>query len=217
MNRTALGAVCFFLSAPLFASLSLEQVLLNMENQNKTMQNIKFEFRQEIQFVNASDISEVTGLAIFQKPGQMNIQKNKPQEQLTVSNGKKMWIYTPAYNQVWEGSATRGLGTSFLPKGLVPLDDFVLELRKDFNVRFSQTEKSSGELLWLVAEPKDASSGYRIDLCISTQTWLPTKTVFHSDSARILTELLNTQVNLAIPGSTFRFVPPKGADVIPIP
>jgi outer membrane lipoprotein carrier protein len=210
-------AVVLIHSSPVFASLSLEQVLTNMQNQNHLLTNIQFEFHQHVQFLNATGSSDVSGVALFERPGKVKIQKEKPEAQVTISNGKKMWVYTPAYKQVWEGTVKRGIESQFLPKGIVPLENFVDELEKDFIISFSKSDASPENVVWLSAKPKDESTGYQLELCVSTLNWLPIKTIFQSDSAKIVTELLNTQINLAIPTNTFRFLPPKGVDVIPIP
>lgn len=215
MKRGPLFVASLFLLSPLLATGTLDQALIEMEAHNKTVKNIQFDFRQEIQFFNTNGVSEVTGAAAFQKPGQMRIEKKKPENQLTISNGKKMWVYTPAYKQVWVGSANHWAGASFLPKGIIPMDNYVKELTTNFKMKLKSGGGATSEL-WISAEPKNPDLGYRMEMLISTTTWLPVKTVFQSDTAKIVTELLNTKINLDIPNATFRFLPPKGTEVIPL-
>lgn len=207
---------CLLFLSSASAAFTLDQVLGEMETQNKVLKNIQFDFRQEIKFFNSETLNEVKGSAIFQKPGQMRIQKKQPEDQILISNGKKMWVYTPAYKQVWTGPSTNWMGASFLPKGLVPMDNFVKELKNNFLMKLKSGDPANRADVRILAEPKNPELGYRMELLISTSTWLPVKTVFQSDTARIVTELLNTKINLDIPSHTFRFITPKGTEVIPL-
>ncbi len=216
MKSFGITLACLLFVSPAPATDMLAHVLGEMETQNKNIKNIQFDFRQEIKFFNTENVTEVTGSAVFQKPGQMRIQKKKPEDQLVVSNGKKMWVYTPAYKQVWTGPSANWMGASFFPKGLVPMDNFVRELKSNFSLKSKNGDQAGRSDFWILAEPKDSELGYRMELLISTSTWLPVKTVFQSDTARIVTELLNTKINLDIPSQSFRFLAPKGTEVIPL-
>jgi len=64
--------------------------------------------------------------------------------------------------------------------------------------------------------PKDLRLGYKLQFVFSMQTWLPTKTIYVSDSARVTTSLTQVTINPADVARQFQFPIPKGATVIPL-
>lgn len=198
------------------AAYDLPNVLAELEKKEKAVQVIKFDFKQEIFFTQMNSRSEVSGGAIFDNTGKFSIEKMSPDKQKTVSNGKKVWVYNPAYNQVWEGTASRWLNSSTIPKGLLPVGKYVSELRQNFILELIETTGVTGSAVGIHASPKHKALNYSMDIFVSTNSWLPLETVYQSDSAKVVTRLINTEVNPEISQSTFHFVAPRGADVIPL-
>ncbi|MCB4757121.1 MAG: outer membrane lipoprotein carrier protein LolA [Elusimicrobia bacterium] len=192
---------------------NLDQVLSRLDNKEKGIKAIQFDFKQEIDFIGSDMKSEVEGQALFEKPGKLKISKRKPDEQMTISDGKKIWVYTPAYNQIWEGRWKTWVNNQMIPTGLFPFNDFVHELRQYFNLSLKSDDKEATEVQ-IVAVPKDSLRGYRLMVYLSTETWFPHKTVYTSESATITTSIDRVEVNPSLPKGTFIFLPPKGAEII---
>jgi outer membrane lipoprotein carrier protein len=194
--------------------LTLEESIQNIQAKENEITSIQFDFSQEIKFLGLDSSSMVHGSAIFKKPQQMRIIKKEPVEQITISNGKKMWVYTPTYKQVWEGNWRGWVNAAVVPKGMVPLGNFVQDLKKNFNLKLLESVDNEAKTLTLRAIPKDANSGYTIDLLVSTENWMPVSTIFLSETARIVTTLQNIVLNAPVNDENFIFKAPKGTEVI---
>jgi outer membrane lipoprotein carrier protein len=155
----------------------------------------------------------VSGQALFAKPNRLRIQKKQPDNQLTVSDGKNLWVYNPAVKQVWSGTWQGWIQAKVIPPGLVPVGGYVADLRKRFNLSLSP---SSGDGVTLNAEPKHKDLGYSLEITVSTSTWMPSETVYKSDSAVVKTALSDLEVNPDVKEADFVFKAPSGVDVIPL-
>jgi len=210
--RVFLLAPLVFLAAPLSA-LTLDNVLFKIDNKEKQLRNIQFQFTQEIEFRFNEMKSSVQGEATIGKKGRINIRKRHPQEQVTISDGKKMWIYSPVNNQVWAGARRKFVEKGLFPKGILPMDNYMEGLKADYQL--SLMDRPNGDVVWLKAIPKDSRLEYRLELSISTDSWIPVQTIFSSDSAIIVTTFTNLKENQNFPDNMFTFSPPEGTEVIP--
>lgn len=216
-SRLSLFVTLFIsLQIPLHA-IELNRVLFKMEQKEVQIDVFQFNFTQNIDFLEMGVKKEVTGSAIFGKEGRMRIAKKDPQEQITISNGKKIWIYTPDFGQVWEGKWKDWVNSETIPRGLVPLHNYVAELEDNFDLSLAKgTETEGASVVFLEARPKVAGPDYELRLSISTETWLPVETMFLSSSARVVTTLSDAKINPTLKNDTFRFKPPPGTDIIPL-
>jgi len=210
--RLAWAAALLLAAAPA-AGYELEQVLVNLEKADKNVKAIRFDFVQDVRFTEMGASTVVTGQAVFAKPNRMRIEKKQPDEQITVSNGKKMWVYNPAFKQVWEGNWQSWVDAKILPQGLVPIGGYVSDLRKRFDLTL---EQNAGEGVRIDAQPKQRDLGYSLEIVVSTATWMPSRTVYKSDSAVVETKLTQIGLNPAVKDADFRFTAPPGVDVIPL-
>ncbi len=216
MRRFAPLMLAFLFGAvPAFCSYDLDRVLTELQNREKTINVIQFDFKQEINFTQMPNKTVVSGEAVFGKGGKMRITKKEPDQQVTVSDGKKVWVFNPAYKQVWEGSSKKWMDSTVIPKGVLPLNNYVEELRTNFNLKFGSAIEKDSNNIQVIAEPKNKALGYSIEMTVAPDSWLPVKTVYHSDSANVVTYLSKHQVNPDVQDSVFRFSTPKGVDVIP--
>ena len=86
------------------ASLTLEQILDRVEALY-TDKSFEAKFMQE-STLKAMDITDFASGKIFVRyPGKMRWEYMKPEKQVIITDGFKLWIYRPADNQVMIGSA----------------------------------------------------------------------------------------------------------------
>ncbi len=202
-----------FAVSTLRASYDINTIMIELENREKTLNTVQFDFKQEINFIQMNNKTTVVGEALFGKAGKLRITKSSPDNQVTVSDGKKVWVYNPKARQVWEGSSKKWLESGVMPKGMVPLSNYVGDLRKNFDLSLVESDVSNE--VRILAEPKKKGLDYKIELTVSTELWLPIKTFYSSGSAEVRTLLSKHQINPSTPESVFRFSVPKGTDVIP--
>jgi len=191
------------------SDLTLEQILERMEK-HYTGNNFKAEFIQE-STVRAMEITDFASGKIFVRyPGKMRWEYEKPEKQVIITDGFKLWIYRPADNQLMTGSApdffSDGKGASFLSD--------ITFVRKKFNI--SLVESKDDFFYELKLKPLEKTLDVTdIRLSVTKKTFTIIRVVTYNsygDENRI--ELLNHRFNVNLEDSLFSFDPPPGTDVL---
>ena len=146
-----------------------------------------------------------TGTFAFSRPGKFRWSYEKPYSQLLVSDGKKLWSFDPDLNQVTTRKLGAALGSS--PAALLAgnsLED-----------NFTLIDAGSAEgIEYVEAVPTVKDSGFE-RVRIGFRENLPrVMEVRDNFGQTTVVELNQIERGVALPADTFRFVPPKGADVI---
>ena len=191
--------------------LTLEQILDRLE-QHYTGKSFTAEFSQE-STLKAMDITDfATGKVYVRYPGMMRWEYEKPEKQIIITDGYKLWIYRPDDNQVMTGSApaffSDGKGASFL-------SDIKL-IRKKFDITLLPSKDDFFYELELRPLEKTLDvDDIRISVTKSTFTVIRVITYnSYGDENRI--ELINHKFNVKLDDSLFSFAIPPGADVLQI-
>jgi outer membrane lipoprotein carrier protein len=169
-------------------------------------QAARTEFEQKVYDRNQRLVQASSGTFAFQRPGRFRWQIRVPYEQLIVGDGERVWIYDPDLNQVTVRSMGRALGST--PAALLAGST---EVERAFEL--SEAGRADG-LEWLDAKPRDKDAGFeRIRLGLSGQG---VEAMELQDHFGQTTRLRFTRLvrNPTFEPSTFRFTPPKGADVL---
>lgn len=191
------------------SDLTLEQILERIEKQY-TGNNFKAEFIQE-STVRAMEITDfASGKISVRYPGKMRWEYEKPEKQVILTDGFKLWIYRPADNQLMTGSApdffSDGKGASFLSD--------ITFVRKKFNI--SLVESKDDFFYELKLKPLEKTLDVTdIRLSVTKKTFTIIRVVTYNsygDENRI--ELLNHRFNVNLEDSLFSFDPPPGTDVL---
>jgi outer membrane lipoprotein carrier protein len=150
-----------------------------------------------------------TGEFAFQRPGKFKWAIQKPYEQLIVSDGKVVYQYDPDLLQVTERSVDQSVGASpaAILFGSGSLDDAF---------KVAALPDADG-LQWLRATPRTASAGFaHVD--IGFQNNIPHRLdVLDSFGQTTRIELSQMVLNPTLADDAFRFVAPKGVDVVKMP
>ena len=191
--------------------LTLEQILDRLEAHYKN-ESFTAEFGQE-STLKAMEITDfATGKMYVRYPGKMRWEYEKPEKQIIITDGYKLWIYRPNDNQVMTGSApaffSDGKGASFL-------SDINL-IRKKFDISLLQSEDDFFYELELRPLEKTLDvEDIRISVTKNTFTVIRIITYnSYGDENRI--ELINNKFNIKLDDSLFSFDIPPGADVLQI-
>jgi outer membrane lipoprotein carrier protein len=190
-------------------SPSLDQILAGME---KRYANSKFsaKFHQE-STIKAMEITDfASGNVYVRHPGQMRWEYEKPDKQVIITDGFKLWIYRPDDNQVMTGSAPEffrdGRGASFLSD--------IKILRNKFDITLLPSEENLFHELKLIPLEKNMDVA-DIRLSVYRDSFAVARVItynFYGDETRI--ELLNSKFNVEMSDDLFSFEIPEGADVL---
>jgi outer membrane lipoprotein carrier protein len=191
------------------SDLTLEQILDRLEK-HYTGNNFKAEFIQE-STVEAMAITDFASGKIFVRyPGKMRWEYEKPERQIIITDGFKLWIYRPADNQVMTGSAptffSDGKGASFL-------SDITL-VRKKFNI--SLGEPKDDFFYELKLKPLEKTLDVTdIRLSVTKNTFTVIRVVtYNSYGDKNHIEFLNHEFKAELKDSLFSFEAPEGTDVL---
>jgi outer membrane lipoprotein carrier protein len=190
-------------------NLTLEQILDRVEK-HYTGKSFEAEFIQE-STIKAMDIIDFASGKIFVRyPGMMRWEYEKPEKQVIISDGHKLWIYRPADNQVMTGSAPAFFSDG---KGASLLSDIKL-VRKKFKISLENSKEDFFYELKLqpLAKNLDVTD---IRLSVTKNTFTVIRIITYNsygDENRI--EFANHQFDVKLDESLFSFKIPPGADVL---
>ena len=149
---------------------------------------------------------EANGTLAFSRPGRFRWTYAKPYAQLIVGDGAKVWVYDQDLNQVTVRRLDRALGSS--PAALLAGSN---EIELAFKV-IERGEKDGLE--WVEATPREKESNFesiRLGFGFSGLEIMELADSFGQTTVLKFTALRR---NPKLDPALFRFVPPKGADVI---
>ncbi len=190
---------------------SLDQILAGMEKRYANSK-ITANFIQE-STIKAMEITDfASGKIYIRHPGMMRWEYEKPDKQVIITDGFKLWVYRPDDNQVMTGSAPEffrdGRGASFL-------SDIKL-IRTKFNIELLKAEKNLFYELKLTPLEKNMDVN-DVRLSVSKENFTVVRVVtynFYGDETRI--EFLNSKFNVPLDNDLFSFEIPEGVDVLQI-
>ena len=198
--RTSLFLLASLLSGSVWAG-GIDQ-LKAFWSQTQTAQGV---FAQSVTTKAGRKPQNSAGTFALARPGKLRWSYDKPYKMLLVADGEKLWTYDADLNQVTIGKADKALGAS--PAALLT--------GKSLDRHFTLTEAGTADGLDIVdAAPKENNSTFarvRIGLSNNLPRLMEVRDNFGQVTTLLFTEF---QSNPALPKDTFRFVPPKGADVV---
>jgi outer membrane lipoprotein carrier protein len=168
----------------------------------------KFFQESMLKAMQISDTAE--GSLTVKRPGKMRWEYTIPDVQTVVSDGRTMWIYRPADNQVMVGKAptffSGGKGAGFLSDIRQVRKSFAIEVLKAENEAYYRLRltprKSSPDLADVILSVK--KTNFQVDQVITHNAY--------GDETQIT--LNEYQFNLDPKDTLFTFKPPEGVDVV---
>lgn len=215
-GKISLLVLSLILMVPLTAAMAekttdrpLEDILARIESRYAD-KSFTARFSQE-SLLKAMEITDTAKGRVFVKyPGKMRWEYEQPEKQTMITDGRRLWIYRPAENQVMTGQAPDIIGDG---RGASFLSDLKL-LRKKFRITAAPAQEAASYTLVLhplqasadlsSIEMKVARSTFDI-LEITTINSYGDKTHIAFDDIRFVSDLENR---------LFSFTIPEGADVV---
>lgn len=164
-------------------------------------------FTQVIQDQNGKRIQSASGTMQFVRPGKFRWVYQKPYEQIIVGDGAKFWMYDVDLNQVTVKKLDAALGSS--PAALLSGNN---EIERAFVL--SDTGTKDG-LDWLEAQAKARDTSFeKILMAFNAQGELAVMELRDAFGHTTVLTFTQMQRNPKLAPQLFKFVPPKGADVL---
>jgi len=169
-------------------------------------QSAKGEFEQKVLDKGGRIVQQSRGTLAFQRPGKFRWTYVKPYAQLIVGDGTRVWIYDEDLQQVTVKRVDQALTST--PAALLAGNN---EAMRAF--RISDHGEKDG-LEWLEAVPRDKEGGFeRVRMGFGI-AGLEAMEFYDSFGQITLLRFTSLTRNPTLEPSTFRFSPPKGADVV---
>lgn len=164
-------------------------------------------FTQEVQDKNGKRLQSASGTMQFVRPGKFRWEYRKPYAQLIVGDGQKFWMYDADLNQVTVKRLDAALGSS--PAALLSGSD---EIERGFTL--SNIQGRDG-LEWLQAKPKSNETTFeKILMAFNSKSQLVVMELHDAFGNHTVLRFSELVKNPPMSPQRFKFVPPKGADVL---
>ena len=166
----------------------------------------KAHFIQIVYTKNARPTQEASGTMQFLRPGKFRWTYEKPYEQLIVGDGVKLWVFDAELNQVTVRKLDQAIGSS--PAALLAGNN---EIEKFFNLKDVGLKDG---MEWLEATPKGNESTFESVRMGFGPAGLQVMELHDNFGQITLIRFSAIERNPKAVADLFKFVPPKGADVI---
>ena len=191
----------------LLGGQDLSSVLKAVEARYNRAQTIQVLFEQTFTAQGRPQRRE-SGELFLRKPGRMRWEYSAPPGKLFVSDGKQIYLYSPANNRV-ERMRVKESDDLRAPLGFLLGR---LDFWRDFQRFLSQPE---GEDLRITAQPKSDRAPYQeVEFVVTPARQIRFLRIRGQDHSAMEFRFSNERINPALPETLFRFVPPPGAEVV---
>jgi len=200
-----MARLCIFIFISLFMQNSSAASLERFQSYLRSTHSARGDFEQKVYDRNGKLVQDSRGSFALLRPNRFRWTYVKPQ-QVIVGDGERVWILDADLNQVTVRRVARVIGST---------PALLLAGASDIQNAFDMKELGEkGGLEWLEATPREKEAGFdRIRLGLSTGGVEAMELVDHFGQTTVL-RFSNVLRNPQIDPGTFRFAPPKGADVL---
>lgn len=190
-----------------FSAGARADAVAELESFFQTTNTLSGNFTQQVFETDGPRISQSSGSFELARPGRFRWSYLKPHEQILVSDGKKLWIYDKDLAQVTVRAVGKALGRApiMLLGGSTPLSE---------SYTLSDDGSRNG-LSWVKLVPKDLKNSQfeRILLGLEGAS-VQQMVMFDKFGHRSVIAFKDIKRNTGLPAKDFKFVPPKGVDVV---
>jgi outer membrane lipoprotein carrier protein len=205
---TKLALWCVLAAFPAFgADAKLDAVLKSVENRYNRAQSLRLTFTETYKIHQRADQVE-SGVLSLRKPGKMRWDYSSPAGKVFVSDGKNIFLYTPATNQV-EHSTMKDTEDMRAPLAFLLGK---LNFYKDFRSFLLRPE---GADTWIAAEPNSDKVPYsKVEFLVTADSRIRRLRVVGQDQSIMDFQFDEEKLNLPLDAKLFVFRPPAGALIV---
>lgn len=173
---------------------------------NQNTKSATGRFEQRVMDRAGKVVDRGSGSFTFARPGKFRWVYEKPHPQTLVADGHKLWIYDPDLQQVTVKRMDQAISST--PAAL-------LAGRDDITALFSLRDAGTADgLEWVEATPKTPDTGFdKVRLGLKGKE-LAAMELFDQLGGHSSLRFTELKPNAPVSPDTFKFTPPKGADVI---
>jgi outer membrane lipoprotein carrier protein len=181
--------------------------LARVEGYLGSLRTLTAEFVQVVRNRDGQIVDRATGTLSLSRPNRFRWDYRDPYVQTIVADGRKLWLYDSDLEQVTVRTLEAGLGSTpaMLLSGSGRVGDSFV----------AGAVEGDGGWTWCRLQPKASTSDFeRVSLAFDAHGELAAMELLDKLGQSTQIDFGNVRRNAAIDAGLFRFVPPKGADVI---
>lgn len=188
-------------------------VIAGLKDWDLKLLTLRTRFTQEVDFSDAGLKQRVEGVLSYMKPDLLKIEHIKPARQLVYTDKSELWVYKPEDSQAVRTSWNawkKNQSSNF--SGIMDFGNYGALTEKN-NIKAVQ-DKAAPYYITVVLTPKDNPGLYTLTLALSSTDYFPAEAALTVDKTTIKTRLDSPEKNADLDKTLFRFVPPKGTEVL---
>lgn len=213
--RNVLAAALVLATVSGASAQTLDDVVRDLEAAYGSLTDLRAEFTQTAFNKSLDQTIPAQGAVYLKKGGKLRWEYKEPTPQEIVSDGVKLWVYTPALNQVNVGASPEALAG--------PAGSFLAglgRLHTEFRVRFlnpAQPRDREGNWVLDLTPRRPLPTLVRLILSVDAKTWEVRRAVVYDQFENTVTmRFTKVAINSRLPDSLFTFVVPKGVATVPL-
>lgn len=152
------------------------------------------------------------GTLSLRRPGQLRLEYQGNPQRVYISDGKKLWVYTPGDLQY----QVYAIGGKMVPREALTFLNGFGELRKLFTVEPLARERSDPKHTYLRLRPRQSTSYRQLDCEFNERHLLVRMTIVNPSGNQTHYQFSNVRVNSGVAPELFRFTPPAGAHAVSV-
>lgn len=189
------------------------EALAGLKDWDARLESLRTRFTQEVDFSDAGLKQHVEGILTYLKPDLLKIEHVKPARQLVYTDKKELWIYKPEDSQAvrtsWD-AWKKNQSSNF--SGIMDFGNYTA-LTEKHELKVSK-DKTAPYYITMVLTPKRNPELYVLTLALSSTDYFPAEATLAVEGTSIKTRLESPEKNVPLDKALFRFVPPKGTEVL---
>ena len=202
-KRLRYWIICVFLFC--VASSFAQTADDNLQSKLSNIKTIQANYTQIVHVNRRTDIRS-SGKMALAKPRHFLWHTLNPTVQWLIADGKRIWLYEPALEQVSVKSQARGVG------GAVGI--FLSENTKSLSKSFKITQENKDNKTYFVLNAKSAQAGFKqVTLTFDSARWVGLSFV-DSLGQQTTINFTAVKINQNLPARLFQFKRPKGVDLV---
>lgn len=181
--------------------------LARVDGYLQSLRTLSAEFVQVVRDRDGQIVDRATGTLSLSRPNRFRWDYREPYVQTIVADGRKLWLYDSDLEQVTVRTLEAGLGSTpaMLLSGTGKVGDSFV----------AGPIESDRDWTWCRLQPKSAESDFeRVSLAFDARGELAAMELLDKLGQSTQIEFGQLRRNPALDEKLFRFVPPKGADII---
>ena len=206
----AAGCIVFCFRFSAARDLTVDEILSRMETADESSRAVRFNFTQTITYSLTGETQAKSGEIVFKKPDYIRIEQKKPAEQLMVCDGKKIWVYTPAYAQAVVDKWSNWRKNNELAYTFLSITRSFKQFESQY--KFSYVSKGAKGILFDLSPGKSGLPKMR--LVVDETSFIPVQTTVFLENVVITSDVHGLEINPELGKDIFKFSVPKKTQII---